>query len=445
MASHINNKYATDALSVRSVELYVWRLFAQKLNTVLTLEQRQAWVSKLKEAYAGSPEALAAMACDAVNELVWAINLLEERGTARDVARSWLKANYENAKDIPAVAALLRAACVTGDSEMTNIMDSIEQRWLQADQQLKVPLIAYGGIIRAYLDVRRNDKAKQWALRALKAAVTEKNLSTNALYEVAGLLVMSGLAVDGTGHDSYAAALAKLARQGKVSDEMPWYYYDFLARPLGTPITRWHLRQVLKTESGTPRLEVAYILSWSYAYSHRMPEWSSFLGKEAANSNGDNRALWLLARAYAESIPIRPFAAKAKPSVLSGKTSRKLIDEALVAAASPACRLRVIRELTESMAVAGMHREAIGVVDSLAEQFAGTDAASELASLRESLASYEAREASHRLIDNRKYLKRVRSIQVSVLRGRLDEATKRGDRQAVEQYEQALRRLSAQD
>jgi hypothetical protein len=188
-----------------------------------------------------------------------------------------------------------------------------------------------------------------------------------------------GLIANGKAFPAFATALARLARDGAVETEYPWWPGAMLA----TPELRQAVRDQLVDAEGLPRLGVAKVLASAYGCYGETKAWCDFLEATIAKTQDDTKAMWLLARAYSES------ASMPEPDPLAG---RKWFDQALAAAKSDGLRFRVVQDLVRGEMTCRQYKIASSLLESVAGQFASTQGAA-IDALRQAIVQgdYECR------------------------------------------------------
>jgi len=238
----------------------------------------------------------------------------------------------------------------------------------------------------------------------------------------------------GTSYPAYAMALARLAKEGKLPETEPKWIVQWSV-PLGTPETQQTVQAELVDGQGIPRLVVTEILARAFRKTGKLDEWRGFLdGKVAAEGlSGDVKACWLLARGYVESI------AKAHtPHIRYPLIGREWLDQALAAAESPSLRFRAVGEIVRGYAAIGRHDQGLAVLDSVAGQFADTDAAKDVNVLRKEIERAKVDHLAALARYKAEHAQRIAKARQRELKRRLAKARARGRRDMIERYEKLL-------
>ncbi|KKL89265.1 hypothetical protein LCGC14_1916420, partial [marine sediment metagenome] len=435
LIDHIAAKYLVSTAGVRLLTCQHWRSLAESLSRSLSVEQRTQWIAKLKAAFAAGPADLKALKFKGLRALGMALARLE-KGAASDVVLAWFKENDDatlakvSAGDLTNVALLLSSA---SDAQKAEVMARFDPRW-EADHAAK-PLEwrQSAAVSAAWGRMHNLDKAKAWAMRSYQGALGTEEARNAAdaatLRGIAGVLEDVGLTGKGTGYAGYAAAAAKVVREGKLGGLTRYTYY-VMGLPLGTPETRQTVQAELVDSQGHVRLGGAKLLTMAHASIHDVKPWLTFLdARLAASAGGDAKALWLIARGYAESV------AAGEASPMRGK---KFYNQALATATSASCKYLALKELIGGYVEIAKHDRAVSVLDSVAGQFAGTEQADKLALLRTEIVQAKAAHAVRRSQRKARLAERAEDTWKRELRRRLASAEARGDGEATRRIRRIL-------
>jgi len=444
VAAHVQATYLADAAAARAVSCEQWESLAKFVGASLDADSRKTWVSRLKEAFAPSSEALVALSLEDMSRLSNAVAVLGDRQQGSDMAVAWLGAHGSQAFQQAATESLVSAtgalAVVSTDPEKAaRFMSSLEAGLAARASENPLRFEDYRDIMTAWLAAGNADKAQEWGMKTYQAFLGSPQardaIDLDTLVNVSLLMNMAGVTGADKGYVGCAEAIARLAREGKLDRKEEWAYA--LRPPLRTEQTRQIVQAELLDQQGELRSGVAKVLAWVYRDAGKLDEWRSLLDGRIADEavGGDARARWLLARAYVESIaeafiPYRRLA-------LSGK---EWLDQAVVAAESPALRLEAVAELARGYAAQGMHNEGLALLASLKDQFEKTEAAEDckllLAEIEADQPQYVARMAQHQADHDR----RIAEARRKELGRRLARARTRGDARVAARLESLLSR-----
>ena len=422
LADHISTKYLASAESTRLLTCEQWGSLVASLESCLSAEQKGQWASKLQAAFAAQDD-LKTLPFKQLRGLGRALALLDEKA-ASNVAVAWFKAadqttlNGLKATDMTSVASLLSSADAAQRAEL---MAGFDQRWEAGHASEPLPWQQSCAVSYAWLRMKDLDKAKAWSMRAYEAGFgTEeaRNAATVAtLGAIANVLDDTGLIGKGKGYPGYAAAVARLAREGKLAD-LPRFHYHLFAVPLGTPATRQTVQAELIDSEGHVRVGVAKLLTWACRDVGEFKSWQSLLDEKVAEAPaGDAKALWLMAKAFTEQL---------RPLPIDLKRGYSWLDKALAEAKSEPVRLRAVRELAGYYESVNFCPVGISALESIKGQFSPSGSV-EIVSIQARLAkAHSARLAAA----GRKKRQRVLQQSAAMLRyfqGRLRLAERRGD------------------
>ncbi len=383
LADHVVADYLADNTRIRSIGYSDWKALSQSLCSALSAEERLAWAGKLCSAFI-DPQVLGELKARDMNELTRALSCLD-RGQAARLVSEWFK-NYKDWAKSP-IGDLILTGTLTASNDQADrkqIVTRLAEVWLARSGELSCWQCFFAG--GAWLSVPDVSKARQWMMRGYESAVGTEQARAAAdattLISLGYYLRLRGIDLtgEGKGYPEFAAVLARLAGQGKIPvDERQRYQY--YAAPLGTSQTRLTVRAELTDAEGNPRPIVAKILAIAYRNAGELKAWQTSLDEKIAATNGDAKARWLIARAFAESI------IPSEPSPLRG---RKWLEEAIKTAGSSSCRFAALQELALAYADVGRSDKALAVIDSAAGRFAGAKAAADLEALRQEVRQTKA-------------------------------------------------------
>ena len=492
LGDHLTTAYFTDPKKVRSAGVKRWYWFTFYLGGALSNETREVWVTRLYEAFASTPEAVAGLDAKNAGRLENTLKTLCS-GLAPEARKSWftrIKAAF--AQDDATLAQMpsgeirsladslstmdgyqaaklalkwfethsnwqaapardlvgLAFVAVQGDKKATApLMDDLEQAWLAAESRQPLDLSAIYRVMRTWSRVGDDEMARAWVMRAYAVRVGtdegRNSVDLVSLGRLADFMRMVGLTGKGKGYPAFAAALARHARAGTLAAGLARYaprtYWapcdpELLALPLGTPESRVVLQDDLVDGNGNPRLGVAKVLAWAYRNTGETDQWLAFLGEKTARTDGDAKALWCVAKAYADPlVPTRPNARRMK----------KGLDSALAAAATDQGRLIVLREYVDHYKGLDRPTVAADLLESIRGQF-GEESLAAIDAMQEELRREEvARKASAAQHQAAVEAAHKRARLKYALR-RLSRAQAAGDSERVAQLEAAIEKLEAE-
>ncbi len=256
-------------------------------------------------------------------------------------------------------------------------------------------------------------------------------VDAQTLDQIADMLAHLQLCREGKAFPAFAAAIAQLAGEDKLTIHRDTHARNHWGYVLGTPETRGTVKAVLIDGTGSPRVEIARILSHAYRDSPERASWIEYLdGKvEESAGKGDVLARWFLARAYAASAYHA-----VEPTPLQGIP---WLNQALGAAGSEACRLEVLRVLVDEHVAAGDFAAPATLVASVLGQFSEEGSLASVEAMREGIARSKAEYITMRAEHKAEQARSQKAARKRVLQKRLAKATRLEDEQEV----QRLRRL----
>jgi hypothetical protein len=183
------------------------------------------------------------------------------------------------------------------------------------------------------------------------------------------------------------------------------------------PVTDAASREVLKAglldEQGLVRLPVAQALTWSHMRSHEGPVWRGYLDEQLASQSlsRDQRASWLLARAFDE-------AAYLGPEDFQAIQGRPYMEQALAAAETEPVRLACVTALCVALADSGQHEEARSLLESVSGQFVAAEALAAVGELRTTLDTLAESQTSQTTLEREQ--KAQEALEANLLQGQLE-------------------------
>jgi len=419
LASHVEATYLASSEATRSIPTDHWWKLATHLGKNLSEAVRSQWIAGLRTAYVQDPEVLAGLKWEEVARLGDALNALGDEQAFTPLA-SWVEATTAwqslAATDLASLAGHLTRSGEAGAPSRRRLASHVEATYLASAEATRSVSMGQWEVLTACLAKDLSEAVRsQWiaglrsayvqdpdvlaglkwddlsavdqALHALgdkqvsavvaqwveKATVWRTTEDERLLQAIGRKLSVRGLTGTGKGYPAFASTLARLAKEGKLAAPLGWESARILAAPLGTPETQQVVRDELLDAQGTPRLVIAKILAWVHRNAGNLETWRDLLDTKIAASDGDTKARWLQARAYAEAL------VSEKPDRLAGKT---WLEEALSVAESPSLRLEAVRDLVLACAAADRYDDGLACLKTVAGQFTG-EAAETLEALGE--------------------------------------------------------------
>ncbi|MDY7011921.1 MAG: hypothetical protein SVV80_14415, partial [Planctomycetota bacterium] len=432
LAKHISSKYLADGAAARSVPTMVWKHFARWLRKDLPAESRVQWAGKIKAAFA---DRIGEMQSQEFQYLTQALVYLDVTQAA-PVAIAWLSKDGKLSSASTFDLAYIAAAARADRAAMAPLMNQLEELWLARNNQKPLKLTESAPIVWTWLYMGSKAKAKQWTMRAYES-MDQVGTSDDAesMVRLGHMFLLSGLTGKNKGYPAFAASLARLANQGKLTpDNDRQWRYKFCAAPLGTLETQQILKAALTDEQGNPRAMVANILAWTYRNAGELNAWREFLDQKVAATVGDGKALWLMAKAYTESIV---------PKKVDMRRSFRWLNAALATAATQPVRLVVLTELVGCYESINRHKIALSILESVKDQYTGEERAKVDAleqrvrgRLVARLKDIEAEKAAGELVRKKAKLTYYRKCLAAARTG--------GDQDSIAKLEAAIARLEAE-
>jgi len=346
LVRRIEADYLSDTAATQRVPPRQWREMVFLFVGDLSPDARSAWIAKLRSAFVSSPEVVPPARAGDVVALVEALRRLGDADTAglpRVFDEAWDARNKQ--------AALSGADC-----------EAIRAVWCLLGQQAL---------------------ARKWAAREYDALVgTAEARSAIDLRGLAGLarvLSVTGMTGKDKAYPEFAATVLRLARDGTLGPADSLLLRD-LRGPLEADETRKLLEAGLADLQGNARPALLVVLMWAYRNAGELDVWRQFIEDKVGSSEGDTKALWLVAKANTMMLLPDP------PNPLR---RRRGLEDALAAALSEPVRLAVLREFVDYYRA--INRPAVGVqmLQSLKHQFSG-EAAETIGAMQAGLQDAEA-------------------------------------------------------
>jgi len=428
-----------DAEAMRTTGHRPWLRLVQVLAPSMSAETEAAWALAMRQAFAPSAaalEALPARDCAGLMSILVALG----DANAASLALTWLKGTNRNAWSEERLADVISAVAAAGSADKTavvNAMNELGTLALSGEMMVTDRLHICRAFVVAWVGMKDMGLAQQWAMRAYeigvgteaaRAAATARTVS-----QVAGALKVAGLVGPDKSYPAYAATLARLAREGKIEVcALPWYAPQ-QALPIGTASTRETVQGALLDTEGNPRLAIAKILAWSYRNADALKTWRAVVDAELAKEavTGDTRALWLMIDAYNRAIV--PFEPAARWGIGS-------LTQALGCAQSEPVRLDVIRQIGIYYRQMKQPQAAVGVIESIKNQFTG-DALAEVEAIRKGLAAAAAAARAEHEVRERAIEARQRKTTLARYRQALVVAEASGDERRAQKLRAAIEKL----
>jgi hypothetical protein len=428
VARHVMATYLGSTEAVRSVDLETWGSLTA-VGKSLSWKDRKAWVDALKGAFAADDTALLPLVASDVSRLALALDPLDARESHR-LAYTWFtKSNQVNAATEADLSAVAGQAVSYKDPSVKDpeaVPKALEEFYTK---KAAGPLTfsQHMNMMCCWNAVDNLPKVQEWTLKAYQAVLgSEEAREKVTVLELQGLahwLYYEQMTGEGKGYPAFAQALARQARQGTLVASEP----ESLGGVLGTPETRQLLRDEVVDAQGSPRLEVVKILASAYRKTGELAAWLKFLGDRLAaiKDEGDIKALWLLARAYTESVQCQP------PVMLRGQ---EWLEGALKTATSGSLQLEAFQDLVRGYVFIGKYDEALKRLDNPGGLLGGPEFAASLALLRG-----EVEETRYRRdLEDQAAKGRAVAAYREELRRRLDKAKAQQDAAEVARYTQLL-------
>jgi len=422
IAAYVAENYLATSESAGSVSAKSLERFS-RLRNELSAEDRQLWIASIRQAFMASAAQLGSIPpADYVRKARALENLGDE--AVGQLTVSWMENNPSwttiTPEDIVNLAKSLRGK---SDGELAakgQLLTHVRQTylpdaapggavtcrqwnyftWLLRDAMSKTVAADWGDKLKAaFVDnagayaalkgeglfpltetmmmLGRPQTAQQLAARAHDLSCGGQPapaVDPTTLRHVAWSIKISGAAETDHDFQPYANSLVQLASAGKLGAVLQSSSdHEILAAPLNTTETLTTVRAALTEADGTPRLDVAHVLSWAYARRGAMGDWVDFLDATVAQqSSADAKALWQLARAFAGGFSPIDRRFKAKRCLQPAQ-------EALAKAESGGARLTCTLSVAKLLKEAGKHDRATELLATAATSLTDPKAQRQLA------------------------------------------------------------------
>lgn len=365
LGQHIQQRVLPDDAAVESIPLHYWPLLVTFVEPGPGKDQT-AWGQRIVKAFAPQQEVLVQLQVGQLRMLVDAVGYLDRKQVPALVSSYLGNADRRAAVGSSQVARLLVTASSGDRAAMKQLMTDLDKEWDAAHSQKSLSWDECQVIAFAWESMGDAARFKKWAMAAYQAAVGSEAARAAAdqrmLMVTSYLLEKLGDVGKGQGDASFASALAGLVQKGAVKDD---YWMDplSLAMPLGTKETRKTVEDQLLDAQGNVRLVVAKIMAWAYRKAGQEKDWTKLVdGKIGTASSADQKAMWLVAKGFNESIlPQKVEILRAKPH----------LDKALATAESADAKLAVLCELALYYREMSRPQLAVDMLDSVKQQFQG--------------------------------------------------------------------------
>jgi len=368
----------------RKVTPKQWASLVTGLYDVMPDETRTLWAERLRGIFDSAT--LASVGADAKKHrgLLTAIAMLDDK-MQTGLTLSWLKdKTLWQGTPIQALAALAVSAYRTNRQEALPILVDLDKFCVARHATQPLTLNECLALRGMYLKVGQLPKAQLWVLvgcdvtigtEALRAAADQSTVVKLSL-----ALVDTGLAGPTKDCSKFAATVAAVASKGKLDMRVAWVP-KCVGEALGTPAGRQIVRDALLDSAGNPRLDVAKILATAHKTHGDFKAWRDYVGQQTAGaSDGDRKALWLLAKGYTDSVTPE------KQNLLLVEVGAT---KALGQAASEPTRVLALRELADVHEQLDKPGVAVSIIESIKNQFTG-DYLTQIEALQKSLKGKDA-------------------------------------------------------
>lgn len=216
---------------------------------------------------------------------------------------------------------------------------------------------------------------------------------------------------------------------------MDYYYAAYSVTWQYPPHADFLERSYLTLPDGGCCLPAAYILGTSYTMRGRAEDWIKTLDDQLKNDKrtGDQRASWLMARAWAEQLRHAGATGRYRPVhfFLAGQA---WLEEACLTAQSEPARLRAYKELAVRLAGEEQFDAAKAQLDKAGNRCSSPDSAAKLAAWRHEI---DGVSKTFTLLHN-DMAEVGKKAYWNEIRTRRQQAASAGDQAAVSQYEEAM-------
>ena len=374
---HVFKIYLASTEATRSVKPWDWTVYVSLFGAELSHEDARDWGLKLCAAYAENDAALRGLAVNEMLGMTEAIKHLGVTSAAGQLALAWLSDEKTRNTCQPDDWGMAAEIAAHNDPAATAaLMGQLEPAWLAALAAGHMSWQNVEMVARAWNMAGQQPKAQEWAVRTYAAAVANPEPSEaeqlkrmDKVFEVFALVKLTG-----EGDTAIAGYLADLAKRGVLNDSLG--NPPTLASGVATLEARSTLEAQLKDSNGAPRLMVAKILSWSNAKAGQLDTWKASLDTSVKFTAGDTRALWLLARAYAEGVGSAPY---------NPGAGRQWYEEAQAADVSEPAKVQVLLEVARAMSAVKMYKQALATLQSAGGQITSEQSAALLNALHQEI------------------------------------------------------------
>ena len=435
LARHVVATFLSSREKIKSINLGSWKGLARVSNR-LPDEARQAWAKGLKDAFVPDDNALLQMPAGDVKALAGALAPLDEK-LADDLTYTWYTGRETGGglkwgKDLIAAAQMAVSGGRRTQAERDAIVTSLEKALAAAPTKPEEQFDLAGQMLRLWsLAGGNSGKMKEWGTKAYESVLgTEEarnGVSMERLGQLAVLLNDYKLSGKGKAFPGFVQALARHARQGTLK----WGRGVAIASFLTAPESRQALQDELLDAQGSPRLPVAKVLTWAYRGAGELGQWRAFLQTSISSSNGDTKALWLAADAYAAALVPNP------PDPLR---RRRGLNGALAAAVSDPVRLIVLREFVDFYRAIGRPGQAAEMFESVKHQL-GEAAAKALEQMQVELRLQEEDRQAQAARTQAAVEITQKESQLRYYRARLERARAAGDAGEAARLQAAIQQL----
>jgi|WetSurMetagenome_2_1015567.scaffolds.fasta_scaffold09763_3 hypothetical protein len=366
----------------------LFRGLVETIRIDLTPDMRKTWSDRLKAAYA-APVAAGTMSGADLRDLAAAISVVDEKAAAA-LALACISDPAKQPNLIAADLAVLSWYAVPGTDRqtMTGVMTNLDKAWQASDAKTPLEVATVSQIARSWRMAGNAAKAEEWALRTYGARVGSETArqatDLPTLRQVADCVLQYAPPSAGRQYVGFSAALSQKIGQGAA---IPAADASVYGAAMATPDAQQALRADLVDKQGRPNLAVARVLSWAALSSDTTTAWRTQADEQVTGASGDAKALWLVVRAYAQSVNSNGF------NAVAGKP---ILDKALAAAATDGTRLTVLREIADYHRAMLSPGTAATIVASIKGQF-GEKTVADVNALQAQLAGEEeARKADQK-------------------------------------------------
>ena len=322
LVAYLNDGYLASVEATRAVDVGIWEDTARTLLIGQPATVRQFWLARLMEAFV-SENHLLGMKADELIEFVKALKTLQGTDLPK-IASQWItqSPNWPSTEPKYWKNLIKLVQADRSDPVIAQAQDMIAAKViakLDADgEKNKVDWKDCDAISRLARQKGDSAKAQEWAMKAYEATVgteeARRTVDVATLLGTSMLLRDSGLLKEGAAYAGYAQAITELAKKD-LPEIDPFFMREdnyvitnnarYLSLPLANPETRAIVQAELTDPNGMPRPGVYKILAWAYRDAGQLRNWKKTLDDAiiASGESGDLKAAWLMARAYAESVP----------------------------------------------------------------------------------------------------------------------------------------------